>query len=296
MRVMKQQVRWLALFLVFVISATLPAYAAREIRSLGVAPLLGEFPSVGRAAITPTRESVMEQANRYPERIRAAVRQAGHNAEMAEAVLQVLQRGEVQETSIASGTVLKTMGWYGRDNTGRWGVYTLYDVQLETARAEPAWGFRTTVGDKTVVWVLLKQCGNLCKWAVETTPQMQPRPSVRVEVTPPEAQLVAIAPERKHGPIDTGDYNYLGSTSSSFSVGLSFRPPDVKVTQNGGGADVRVCNNISNVNQNNNSSTSQAQNVTPVNVVVNTGSGDANGSASGNGGQGSNTGQGNLNF
>ena len=199
------------------------------------------------------------------------------------------------------------MSWYGYNNLGHLGVHTLQTPQLALGRDVPAWAFEVKVDSKVIVWVLPKRCGNLARLKIyfEEKVTVIPQP---VPVPTPQLRF-AYAQPTPRSRVSQGNRQYLGSTVSGASIRFTPKPvaPTINVSQRTG--EIRNGNNISldnsntnqntnsnsnvNTNQNNNSATSQANNVVPVNVVVNTGGGDASGSASGSGIQDSGTNQGN---
>ncbi len=273
--------------------------ATTRVCRLGVAPLLGPCWSI---------EELMRLANANEGLIREAVRQAGHNQEVADRVVEALRLGQVQENVLPDGIILDTMGWYGYNTSGQLGVHTILTPQLALGAPVPCWAFETKVGQKVIVWVLPKRCGNLARFDVriEAPPPVAPPPPVSVVPPPPPPRFYF--PEGKpRSQVALGHQQYLGSTVSGLSLQWQAKPGDVSVAVNQTGStnnnvnkninlnengnNIQVENSNNNVNLNNNSATAQAQNVVPVNVVVNTGDGNAGGAATGTGQQGSSTNQ-----
>lgn len=285
--------RRIALILVFLFSLPWPVLAAQGqiVRTIGVAPLLGPVWSV---------ENLQRAANSRPDLILAAVKQAGHRDDVAQAVLQILQSGAVQDVpgGLPHGIVLQTMGWYDGSQ-----VRTLYTPQLATGSTQEAWAFEVQVTEgnatKVITWVLPKRCGNLSRlkvtWLKTPPPTYQPPPPTFQRAEAPPVSVLSTG----------GGVRNIGGNFSSFQIGFhqNQKPPVVNVRQvtavkNGNKISLDNSNTVSNVNentnnnanfnnnQNNNNATSQAQNVTPVNVLINTGSGNVDGSATGTGQQG----------
>lgn len=224
----------------FIALLVIPVWAFQTIRSLGNAPLLGDYPGDR----VDTLQKLQLQTHKYEARIRSALSQRGFGAEIQTLVLQKIYCGDIQETDLMSfygSTIVKMpwMSWHGTNQRGETGTHLIYPVVLATGKNEGIWVVTVKINNgnfvRTIRFCLPKGCGNLAgidDFRTDLPPMTTfDLPAPPPQEQPPERRLTLI-PATK---LDKGEFVNRGSLSSGMSFRVAYRVHKTsKIKVNGG--------------------------------------------------------------